>query len=171
MDPMAVVFTPLQRTISERTAYVGFLVALAMFFVSLFLPWASIPITIAGQGDVSASGWAEQAYLSVLPFAGLFLNGLPARKPLTLNISVLCVLLAFALLFVDNVDHRSLWLTPLLVDAGSTVPHAIYGSYLDSGFWFALASMVALSVFGIAWTMHRTAHDTTTAAIAARAAG
>jgi hypothetical protein len=131
------------------------LAALALFFFSLFLPWTSLPFVIEGIGKPYVNGWSEQAYLSVLPFAALFLNVLPGRKPLNLNMMVLTIMLAFAMLLVDNMEHRAVWLTPLLVDSGMPIPHAIYGSVLDEGFWFALASMVALSVFGLVWTLHK----------------
>jgi len=167
MNVLAASLMPLSGSMSERTAYIGFLSCLALFFFTLFLPWASIPVVIVGQGTISASGWSELAYLSVLPFAGLLLNGLPNREPLTLNILVPCILLAFAMLLVDNVEHRSIWLTPLLLDAGSSVPHAVLGSVLDIGFWFALAAMVGMSVFGLVWTMHASAVDRPARAAAA----
>jgi hypothetical protein len=109
---------------------------------------------IAGHGTISASGWDELAYLSVLPFASVLLNRLPGRQTLKVNVIGLCILLAFALLLVDNVEHRGTWLTPLLVDANGSVPYALLGSVLDVGFWIGLASMVALSVFSLIWTVH-----------------
>jgi hypothetical protein len=144
---------PLKQSLGEGNAYLGFLAALAVFFLALFLPWASIPVVVVGHGGISADGWTEQAYISVLPFAGLFLNRLPNRKALKMNIFGLCILLSFSLLLVDNVEHRTTWLTPMLVDAGQTTPHMIYGSSLDVGFWLALAAMVAMSLFGLVSTM------------------
>jgi len=155
MDYLVKCLAPLQANMSERTSYYGFLVAVAAFFLALFMPWARLPVTILGVGDIYATGWDELAYLSVLPFAGLFLNGLPNRRALKLNVLGLCIMLAFALLLVDNVEHRSIWLTPLLVDADNQVPHALVGSTLGLGFWLALASMIAMSVFGMVWTMHK----------------
>lgn len=154
MDSLALWLRPLQQQISERSAYMCFLAALAVYFFALFLPWTSLPLVVVGHGDISATGWDEQAYLSVLPFAGVLLNGLPGRKAIKPDIMGLLIMLAFALLLVDNVEHRSVWLTPLLVDSGSLVPHAIFGSSLDVGFWLALAAMVSLSISGFVWTMH-----------------
>jgi hypothetical protein len=154
MDSLARWLSPLQQQMSERSAYMCFLAALAVYFFALFLPWTGLPLIVAGQGEISVNGWDEQAYLSVLPFAGVLLNGLPGRKAIKPDIMGLLIMLAFALLLVDNVEHRSVWLTPLLVDAGNVVPHALYGSSLDIGFWFALASMICLSIFGFVWTMH-----------------
>jgi len=150
-------FSPLQQNIDERASYLGFMGALACFFAALFLPWSSIPIVVVGHGGISADGWSERAYLSVLPFAGLLLNRLPNRPPLKTNIFGCLIFLAFALLLVDNVEHRTTWLTPLLTDAAQPVPHAIYGSSLAAGFWLALAAMIAMSVFGLVWTMHKSA--------------
>jgi hypothetical protein len=153
MDTLALWLRPLQQRLGERGAYLCFLAALAFYFFALFLPWTRLPIVVVGQSDVYATGWNEQAYLSVLPFAGVLLNGLPGRKAIRPEILGLLIMLAFAMLLVDNVEHRSVWLTPLLVDAGSPVPQAYYGSSLDIGFWFALAAMICLSIFGIVWTM------------------
>jgi hypothetical protein len=154
MDTFARWLRPLQQRMSERSAYLCFLAALAFYFFALFLPWTGLPIVVIGHGDITASGWDEQAYLSVLPFAGVLLNGLPGRKAIRPEILGLCIMLAFTLLLVDNVEHRTVWLTPLLIDAGSNVPHALYGSSLEMGFWFALAAMVSLSICGFVWTMH-----------------
>jgi hypothetical protein len=154
MESFARWLRPLQQQMSARSAYICFLAALAFYFFALFLPWTSLPLVVIGHGDISANGWDEQAYLSVLPFAGVLLNGLRGRKAIKPEILGLLIMLAFAMLLVDNVEHRSVWLTPLLVDSGSPVPLAFYGSSLDIGFWFALAAMVCLSIFGFVWTMH-----------------
>ncbi len=153
MDTLAQWLRPLQQRLGERGAYLCFLAALAFYFFALFLPWTRLPLVVTGQGDIYATGWDEQAYLSVLPFAGVLLNGLPGRKAIRPEILGLLIMLAFAMLLVDNVEHRSVWLTPMLVDSGSLVPHAYYGSSLDIGFWFALAAMTCLSIFGIVWTV------------------
>jgi hypothetical protein len=154
MKSLAAWFAPLQQRMNERTAYVGYLTALSGYFLALYLPWSSVPVVIAGHGGISANGWDELAYLPALPYASVLLNGLRGRKALKLSMIGLCIILAFALLLVDNVEHRSMWQTPLLVDADGGVPHALYGSVLDVGFWVGLASMIALSVFSLIWTMH-----------------
>lgn len=154
MENLAAWLVQLQQRVNERTAYVGYLTALAAYFLTLYLPWSCVPVVVAGHGGISSNGWDELAYLPVLPYASVLLNGLPGRKALKLNVIGLCIMLAFSLLLVDNVEHRSMWLTPMLVDAGGGAPHALYGSVLGAGFWVALASMVALSVFSLVWTMH-----------------
>jgi hypothetical protein len=171
MDYIADRLMPLKRSLGKGNAYLGFLAALAVFFLALFLPWASIPVVVVGHGGISSDGWSEQAYISVLPFAGLFLNWLPNRKALKMNVFGLCILLAFALLLVDNVEHRTTWLTAPLVDAGQTAPHMIYGSSLDIGFWLALAAMVAMSLFGLVTTMFVPADEDSPQPAAANAAG
>jgi hypothetical protein len=171
MEYIAGHLMPLKQSLGKANAYLGFLAALAVFFLALFLPWASIPVVVVGHGGISSDGWSEQAYLSVLPFAGLFLNRLPNRKALKMNIFGMCILLAFALLLVDNVEHRTTWLTPLMVDAGQSTPHMIYGSSLDVGFWLALAAMVAMSLFGLVSTMFTPADGDSPLPAAANAAG
>jgi hypothetical protein len=154
METLAAWIAPLQQRVNERTAYVGYLTALAAYFIALYLPWSCVPVVVEGHGGLSANGWDELAYLPALPYASVLLNGLRGRRALKLNVIGLCIMLAFAVLLVDNVEHRSMWLTPLLVDAGGGAPHALYGSALGAGFWVATASMIALSVFSLVWTMH-----------------
>jgi len=47
------------------------MISLALIGFSLFLPWASIPSGISARDGGSSSGWAEGAYLILLPFVGL----------------------------------------------------------------------------------------------------
>jgi hypothetical protein len=154
MDTLTGWLTPVQQRVNERTAYVGYMLALSAYFIALFLPWASVPVVAAGHGGISASGWDEVANISVLPFASVLLNGLPGCRTRKLNIVGLCIMLAFVLLLVNNVEHRSMWLTPLAADAGAMAQYALQGSVLDVGFWIAVAAMISLSVFSLVWTMH-----------------
>jgi hypothetical protein len=154
MDNLIKWLAPLRQRLSQETVYLAFLTALGAYFLALFLPWTELPIIVSGQSGISASGWDEQAYLAVLPLSVVQLNGLPGRKPVDLSVVGLCIMLAFVMLLVDNVAHRTVWLTPMLADAGNAAPFALFGSTLAVGFWVGLAAMMCLSLFAVLWTVN-----------------
>lgn len=154
MDYISECLRPLEHKINEKSAFLGIIILLAVAGFTMFLPWASIP---AGMGiravdGGSASGWSEGAYLVFLPFAGLFLSFMknrPAIKPWTL---LVCILVAFVLLGFNNVIHRTEW-----VPTSFSYRDVNYGSMLDVGFWLGFLATLAVSVFGLAWSPHKSA--------------
>ena len=148
---------PIQEKISERSAFLGVYGALAAFVFSLFLPWASVPPGVMARDGGSSSGWAELAFLSLLPFAGLVLSVMSVRRPMGPAALLICVVVSFAVLAFGNVLGRSNWERPAqaFTDSDAFVPHANFGSALGSGFWLGFLALLALSVFGLAWTFHK----------------
>ena len=148
---------PIQQKISEGSALLGVYGAFAAFAFSLFLPWATAPAGVLVRDGGSSSGWSEWAFVALLPFGGLVLSVASFRRPIRPTTLLVCVAASFVLLGVNNVLNRSHWDRPFQasIDSDAFVTHANFGSALGTGFWFGLLALVAISVFGLAWSLHK----------------
>jgi hypothetical protein len=148
----------IEEKVSERSAFLGVYGALAAFAFSLFLPWASAPAGVLARDGGSSSGWSELAFLSLLPFAGLILSVASVRRPIKPATLLICIAASFCLLAFNNVLDRSHWDRPFQasIDSDAFITHANFGSALGAGFWLGLLALVAMSVFGLAWSLHKT---------------
>lgn len=152
-DVMSTIFVEslgvLRHTISRNNAYLGVAIGFSVFAFALFLPWASIPVGLIANDGGSVIGWKEGAYFAIFPFVfalyPVFLHRTVSLKNLLANIVI-----SFALLGYNNVINRTTW-------------HSRYsenlGSDLSVGFWIGLMAIVAISVFGLAWSMHTSGND------------
>ncbi len=149
--------TPLGEKVSEKSAYLGIVLALVLFAFALFLPWATVPEGVAANDGGESSGWSELGFVSLLPFLGLILSIASVRKPIRPKTLLFCILASFALLGFDNVENRSTWQRPFraFTDSDDYIPHANFGSALGVGFWLGFLALIAISVFGLAWSLHK----------------
>jgi hypothetical protein len=148
MKPIVEGLAVLRHKISRNGAYLGVLIGFAAFAFSLFLSWASIPSGQMAIDGGTVSGWRELGYLAIFPLA-LALYPVFLQRPVGLRNLLINIAIAFGLLAYNNVAHRETW-------------HNGYGnmgSTLDAGFWIGLIAMVAISVCGLAWSLH-TSTDT-----------
>lgn len=147
-NPMLESLDVLRTKISKNNAFLGVAIGFAALTFTMFLSWANIP---AGQRAVDggeSTGWQEQAFWAILPLAfalyPVFLQKAVHLKNLLINVAI-----AFALLGFNNVLHRSTWAE---VDS----PSEVMGSALGIGFWIGLLAMIAITVCGVAWSLHTT---------------
>ncbi|MDP2367418.1 hypothetical protein [Rhodoferax sp.] len=132
-----------KQKISKHNAHLGVLVGFGVFAFALFLPWASIPAGLMARDGGSVDGWSESAYFALVPLAlalyPVFLHRSVQLKTLLINIAI-----AFALLGYNNVANRNIWQNA----------YGNMGSIMGAGFWLGLLALVAISVCGIAWSLH-----------------
>jgi hypothetical protein len=149
MKPIVEGLEVLRHKISKNGAYLGVLIGFAAFAFALFLSWASIPSGQMAIDGGTASGWHELGYLAIFPLAlalyPVFLQRAVGLRNLLINIAI-----AFGLLAYNNIVNRSEW-----HDSIYTAQNM--GSALGAGFWIGLIAMVAISVCGLAWSLHTSA--------------
>jgi hypothetical protein len=153
INPIVESLGVLRHKISRSNAYLGVLIGFAVFAFTLFLSWSSIPVGQQAADGGTSTGWNEKAYLALFPLA-LALYPVFLQRTVHLRNLLINVAISFALLGYNNVINRSTWHS---VDNASNN----FGSTLDSGFWLGLMAMVAISVFGVAWSLHTSGDDQT----------
>lgn len=140
----------LRDKVSKNHAYLGVLVGFSIFTFALFLSWSSIPAGMMARDGGTSSGWNEKGYLAIFPLV-LALYPVFLQRAVILKNLLINIIIAFALLGYNNVMNRSMWQNY----------YNNLGSDMGAGFWIGLMSMIALSVFGIAWSLHTSENEAT----------
>lgn len=135
----------IKLNITSEQALWGVRISFGLFLLSCLLPWTTITPGKLSSDSGSINGFMEKAIFAMIPLV-FALSPMTKKKPVELHMVFINMGIAFALLAFNNIFHRSTWRNGF----------GDLGSVLGSGFYLGLVSMLAVSVFGIAWSLHTT---------------